>query len=404
MVAISGNGGAPRDGFGTVPSCLVVVPARRLGLVVIVVVAMSGAAACGGGGDDTAEAAPTTAVAPETTTTTEPPETTTTLSDEQLALQELEGFTSQEQAEFDLFTNPPEIPPALAPLEGVVEPVTDLLVVQAKPDGSPVTDEHGADVLVHVRLDGLGRPMVADDGRFLDDTGTEVPSDGEGYIVLPVELDPAGQPLYQDPPPPPPSTEPGDEPPPRRVRFTRRLVLPANRIVAVGDSVLLGTQATLPAATGRWRTILDSVESRLPGVGDDVIAGHGDLGRTLVLMLGHNVGPGESYRTYLDAMQQTIDGHPIIDRVVWVSAAEIGEPQLAWNEALRAFVAERRAGGDAETHLLDWALYNAAHPEYSDDGLHLTGAGRQALADLIARFAGEAPDCDVIYASTGACV
>ena len=46
---------------------------------------------------------------------------------------------------------------------------------------------------------------------------------------------------------------------------------------------------------------------------------------------------------------------------------------------------------------------NAAHPEYSDDGLHLTGEGRRVLSDLLASFAGEAPDCDLVDAA-GTCL
>jgi hypothetical protein len=360
---------------------------------------------CGGEGE--AQSTTTTEPPPETTTTTEPPETTTTLSPEEQALRELEGFTSQEMAEFRLFSNPPQIPAALPPLTGVVEPVTDLLVVRANPDGTPVVDDEGADVLVRVKVDGLGRPMVADDGRLLDDGGVEVPRDDRGPILLAVVLDEAGEPVYEDPPPPPPgpptTLAEGEEPPPRRVRFERR-DLPANRLLAVGDSVLLGTQGTLPPVTGRWQTLLDAVESRLPGEGDDIVRGHGDIGRTVILMLGHNVGPGEQYRVYLDALQQALDERPVVDRVVWVTAAEIGPAQLAWNESLRAFVTERRDGGDTETHLLDWALFNAAHPEYSDDGLHLTQEGRRVLSDLLAQFAGEAPDCDLVYASSGNCV
>jgi hypothetical protein len=375
-----------------------VSPAPRRALLVLAALALA-VGACGGGGDE--EAAPTTTEAPATTTTTEPPETTTTLSEEERALEALEGFTSQEQAQFRLFSNPPEIPESLPPLTGVVEPVTDLLVVRANPDGTPVVDDKGADVIVKVRVDGLGRPIAQPDGRILDDGGVEVPRDDQGPILLAVVLDDAGQPVYEDPPPPPPtppSTEEGAEPPPRRVRIERR-ILPANRLLALGDSVLLGTQGTLPPLTGRWKTLLDAVESRLPGEGDDVLRGHGDIGRTVIVMLGHNVGPGEQYRVYLDAIQQALDERPIVDRVVWVSAAEIGAPQLAWNEALRAFVEERRAGGDTETHILDWALYNAAHPEYSDDGLHLTAEGRQVLSDLLAQFAGEAPDCDLVDAA-----
>jgi hypothetical protein len=378
----------------------------RAPALLLVVVALAGALlACGGGGGDEEAATPTTDAPAATTTTTEP-STTTTQSAEERAIEALEGMTSMEEAQFRLFSNPPEIPGPLPPLNAVAEPIGEPVpILRAGPDGLPVVDAAGNDIIVGVRVDALGRPVAADDGRLLDDQGVEIPRDAQGPILLFVQRDEAGNPRRHPVPPPAPTTTtpagqptpPPTPPPLGRVVFERRGVAPANRVVAVGDSVLLGIQGNLPGAVPGWAPVLDAQESRLPGVGDDVILGRPDLGRVLVVMLGHNVGPGEDYRVYLSSIQQAIDQRPVIDRVVWVTAAEIGGPQLAWNEALRAFVAERRAAGDIESHLLDWALYNAANPGYSDDGLHLTLDGRAALAGLIAQFVGPSPgDCDVV--------
>lgn len=379
---------------------------RRAPALLLVCIALAGALlACGGGGE---EAAVTTTTEAPTTTTTEP-STTTTQSEEERAIEALEGMTSAEEAQFRLFSNPPEIPGPLAPLNAVAEPIGEPVpILRAGPDGLPVLDEAGNDIIVGVRFDALGRPVAADDGRLLDDQGVEIPRDAQGPILLFVQLDEAGQPRRQPLPPPPPTTPPPPDAPPTpappptqpplgRVIYERRPVAPANRVVAVGDSVLLGVQGNLPGSVLGWAPVLDAQESRLPGVGDDVIFGRPDLGRVLVVMLGHNVGPGEDYRVYLNSIQQAIDQRPVIDRVIWVTAAEIGQAQLAWSETLRAYVEERRAAGDTETHLLDWALYNAANPGYSDDGLHLTLDGRAALAGLIGQFVGPSPgDCDIV--------
>lgn len=389
------------------PSCsavsATVSPPRSAILVAVVGL---GIAACSTSGSD--EVAPSTTTTEAPTTSTTESTTTTTISEEEQALDAIGDFTTQEQAEFRLFTNPPQIPGPLPALVTPAEPLPEpVLIVRANPDTSPVVGPDGQYVTAHVRYDALGRLLTAPDGRILDDGGVEVPRDDLGPIVLPVLLDDAGQPRHEDPPPTPPSTAEGEPPRPLKLLFERRLVVPANRLLAVGDSVLLGTQGTLPAATGRWQTLLDARESRLPGDGDNVIRGHRDIGRVVIVMLGHNVGSGELHRANLDAIQAALDERPVVDRVLWVTAAEIGPAQLEWNEALRQFVTERRDGGDTETHLLDWALFNAAHPEYSDDGLHLTLDGRAVLTDLLTRFVGPAPDCDLIVGegpTAGACV
>ncbi len=248
-------------------------------------------------------------------------------------------------------------------------------------------------VLTEVRFDRFGRLLANEAGVVVDNQGNPVPTDAEGPILLAVQLDEAGK-VRRD----------ADG----RITLERQLLRPPNRVLVVGDSVILGAEVQLRDGMVGWQTILDARESRLPGEGDDTVRAHLDIGRAVVVMLGHNVGPGESHLANIQAVQQALDGIEIVDRVIWVSAAEIGEGQLEWDEALRDFVAERQAaGGDPELHLVDWALHNAANPGYTDDGLHLTGAGRSALAGLLASFVGPAPDCAIVIGSgprAGECV
>ncbi len=330
-------------------------------------------------------------------TTSQPSSTTaapTTTSPEDEALAALGGFTTQEEAEFDLFANPPRPPGPLGRLGGALEPVPDPLpIVRAGPDGAPLRNEAGDYVFVGARFDAAGRLLAADDGQLLDDHAGPVPTDGEGPVLWAVQFDEDGKPR---------TGEDGE------VVLARHEMDPVNRVLVVGDSVILGAGAQLPGAFGGWHTIVDARESRLPGQGPAVIAGRADVGRVVVVMLGHNVGPGEDHRGRIDAIWAAFVARPIVDRVVLVTAAEIGAGQLEWNEALRTFVEERSAdGGDPTVHLLDWALFNAAHPEYSDDGLHLTGPGRAELANLLGQFVGPAPDCPVVIGAgprAGECV
>jgi hypothetical protein len=383
------------------------------GALVVLVAAVAFAAtssvvaACAGGDDEASTAVSTAVTAPAPTTTTTVA-TTTTLSEEEIARRAIEAFTSEQEAQFKIFADPPRFPGPLPVRVGPVEPYSDPLpVLRAAPDATPVFDEAGDEIFVGVRFDGLGRLLAAEDGRLLDDGGGEIPRDAQGPIILEVRFGDDGLPVREDPPPvpaaPPPPVDgavpppPPPAPEPGPVVYERRAMLAPDRVLALGDSVLLGTQGSLPPALGGWTTLLDARESRLPGHGAEILRTRPDLGRVVIIMLGHNVGPGESYRVYLDGLQAAIYARGVVDRVVWVTAAEISEAQLGYNEALRAFVAERRAAGDTEAHLLDWALFNAANPQYSDDGLHLTGEGRGELSRLLARFVGPPPgDCAVV--------
>lgn len=334
-------------------------------------------AACGGG--EKAKA-PTTAD-PEPTTTTSAP-TTTTTSAEEAALSRLDSFSSQEEAAFRLFVDPPHPPGPLAALPPPVEPLGPFLTIARLDPSGRVMMQGDQPVLAEVRFDRFGRLLADDSGVVVDNGGSPVPSDPAGPMLMAARLDAGG-----------------------RIALERHQLPPPNRVLVVGDSVILGAQAQLRDGLVGWQTILDARESRLPGEGDDTVRAHRDIGRVVVVMLGHNVGPGETHIANIRAVQQALDGIEIVDRVIWVTAAEIGEGQLEWNEALRGFVAERRSAG--EVHLVDWALHNAANPGYTDDGLHLTGTGRAALADLLAAFVGPPPDCAVVIGSgprAGECV
>lgn len=361
---------------------------RRLGVAVVVVAGLTAAVGCGG---DSGGTTATTGARASSTTTPEP--TTTTTSAEDAALRELAGFSTREAAAFRLFVEPPRPPGPLAALPPPADPPGPVLTIARVDPSGQVLMQGGQPVLAEVRFDRFGRLLANEAGVVVDNLGNPVPSDAEGPILVAVQLDEAGR-VGRD-------AE-------GRVRLERHRLPSANRVLVVGDSVILGAEAPLRADLVGWQTIVEARESRLPGEGDDVVRAHGDIGRVVVMMLGHNVGPGESHLANIQAMQEVLDGIEIVDRVIWVSAAEIGEGQLEWNEALRGFVSDRReADGDPGVHLVDWALHNAANPDYTDDGLHLTGAGRNALAELLVSFVGPAPDCAIVIGSgprAGECV
>jgi hypothetical protein len=283
-------------------------------------------------------------------------------------------MTVQERAAFALLSDPPEVPPALAPTPDPGTPPVPLEVVQLGPDRQPVLAPDGTPQLFTVRLDHLGRFVTDEAGRpAITGQGSIVVGEDGRPILLTVERGPSGQ-LVREffgnvklvPVPPP------------RLR---------NPAFVVGDSVILGAESALPDALLGWSTIVDAQESRLTGRTAEVVRSRrGEIGRVAVVMIGHNSGSGENHEASIRAVLAELAG---VERVVWVTAAEWSPGQIEFNDALAA-VAE--SGEFPSLYVVDWALHNTAYPSYTYDGLHLTPEGREVLADVVAAYLGPAPD------------
>jgi hypothetical protein len=154
-----------------------------------------------------------------------------------------------------------------------------------------------------------------------------------------------------------------------------------------GDSVLLGTMETLPAALVGWQVTMDPVGSRRLTQALPVLqARRGEIGRVVVIQLGNNYIPGEggTFGGQINQAMSILDG---VDRVVWVTLGEKLAGRAGLNAEIRA-----AAGRWSNIVVAEWAPLVAAHPEYAPgDGLHLSGSGRVAIADLIASAVGPAP-------------
>jgi hypothetical protein len=170
--------------------------------------------------------------------------------------------------------------------------------------------------------------------------------------------------------PPVPVADPG--PPPGR-----------NSVFVIGDSVFLGTASTIPVRLSDWVVTYDAEPNRRLAQGIDVLATRrGEIGEAVVIGLGNNYIDGErgDYATQIDETMAVIADVP---RVVWVTVAEQNPGRDAINEAIRG-AGERYDN----VYVADWAALHAAEPELSWDGIHLTPAGRQQRAELIARGLG----------------
>lgn len=192
-----------------------------------------------------------------------------------------------------------------------------------------------------------------------------------------------------------------------------------NKLIVVGDSVILGAKTTVPAELKGWDVVFDAQESRFINNGLNVFKAHkGDadklrglaradleqayqdagkeppkpdpepaltdvLGRVAVVHLCTNYQAGGGFDTYIDSYMTYLKD---FERVVWVTCIEWSPGQTEANEAIRA------AGAKYPTVVVaDWAKY-AITPGYTyDDGIHLRPPGQDELAKVVALAVGAAP-------------
>jgi len=207
------------------------------------------------------------------------------------------------------------------------------------------------------------------------------------------------------PPPPDPSpalSSPGD-----------------NRVLVIGDSVILGAATEVPRDLKGWNVTFDARESRFINNVVGVIRQHKAdvdglraldrekveqayadagktpppapepltlpeaIGRVVVVHLCTNYAAGGGFAGYIDAVMAELKG---VERVVWVTCGEWSPGQIEANEAIRA-----AATSDPTIVVADWARY-AGGPGFTyEDGIHLTEPGRAQIAALVALAVGPAP-------------
>lgn len=157
------------------------------------------------------------------------------------------------------------------------------------------------------------------------------------------------------------------------------LPAPNHQVYVFGDSVLLGTVRTLPAALPGWRVHMECVGSRrLPQLIPILRTRIWRAGTTVVIQMGNNYIPGEggTFRSQIDRTMWILRN---VRRVVWVTVAEKWSSRVTINAAIRAAALRY-----PRIRIADWAKVIKLHPSYAFDGLHLTTTGRLAISRLIA--------------------
>ena len=152
---------------------------------------------------------------------------------------------------------------------------------------------------------------------------------------------------------------------------------PVTRITGIGDSVMLGSEGALRFVFGD-RLQLDAAVSRQFGDAVDVaglLAAAGQLGERVVIHLGTN---GIIRPEQFDALMQRLAAVP---RVLVLNTNVARPWEVPVNELLATAVPTY-----PNAVLVDWKAVSGAHPEwFVDDGVHLTGDGALAYADLVNR-------------------
>ena len=165
-----------------------------------------------------------------------------------------------------------------------------------------------------------------------------------------------------------------------------------NRVILIGDSVMASTsrrysndmcKALVPLG---WQVEVDAETGRFVTFGNEVLDTRLDAGwDASVILLGNNYREDQDgYRKELEKMVRRLSPQP----VVLLTVTEFMPSRAEVNEV----VFEMAAKYD-NVLVVDWATTTADDPSLTGaDGLHLTTAGRAALAENVALALGVAPE------------
>ena len=100
------------------------------------------------------------------------------------------------------------------------------------------------------------------------------------------------------------------------------------------------------------------------------------LGSSVIVEVGYN-DPEDEYAEGIEDAFQALRAAGV-KRILWLTLRAARHPYVNMNEDIAAAAARH-----PEMAVVDWNLYSRSHPEwFQDDGIHLAGAGAQAMAAL----------------------
>ena len=207
-------------------------------------------------------------------------------------------------------------------------------------------------------------PLLPDPAAAIDSTPSPAPTPEPAATAPPPPV-PTLPPKPVEPPAPPPPPAPA---------------LPAGtRVLAIGDSVMLGAAYQLGATLGSVE--IDAAVGRQSSSAISVLNAYragGGLPSVVIIDIGNN---GTLTPRQIDTVLDALDG---VARVIFVTV-RVDRP---WEEGNNANIWDAR-GRHPTIYIADWHAASTGHPEYfQGDGIHLRPEGAQAFADLLGGAAG----------------
>lgn len=150
------------------------------------------------------------------------------------------------------------------------------------------------------------------------------------------------------------------------------------RVLVVGDSVMEGAAAAIPAGLPGREVLVDTEVSRSTKASVNSAVGQGTDWDVVVILLGHN--DGGSPGVYQPPYRRLLDHFADAPQVVVLTIHEVRPYYAEVNQFLRAEAADR-----TNVRVADWdATVSQTSGATVSDGLHLTGSGTKLMAGLIA--------------------
>ena len=149
---------------------------------------------------------------------------------------------------------------------------------------------------------------------------------------------------------------------------------PAPGVLAIGDSVMLGTQAALEQKIPGIR--VDALKSRQFGSSIDIIRALKDAGQLSPVVVVHLGTNGRIVDEHMAALKPLLEDR---QRVIFVNVAVDRSWTAGNNDVIQRWVPQM-----ANSVLINWNGEVALHPEYLVDRVHMNTDGKIRYADLVA--------------------